>query len=243
VEWLNELLQQLRLYLLLALKKLNRITNILEKQDFDSRLEGIEDTLRAQSIQLLKQALQLSEQELQLATIVKNTTPPPPSQPAGFRASLTLDQGDLTMMALKKAATVTASLSVNDDGTMSVNVEFTDTEGLDITTYTAWPTGVALVTAAFSDATPGPSSGAYTAAATIVPSTAVPGALVAGSIAIQPPLSVPPPAGWGQNVDVQISIASGLTNQTAPVVEDAGTYSVTADASKPSGFVPVLSEP
>jgi hypothetical protein len=170
---------------------------------------------------------------------------PQPGLPAGFTAVLTVDNVKLEgepMSPSKKASAVAPSLTVNDDGTVSLNIPFTDEDGLPITTLTAWPVGVAFPTAAFSDATPGPSAYAYTPAATPAPSTAVPGAFVAGSIApVTPPSPLPP--GWGQNVDVQISIASGLVGQTSPITEDAGTLSVVADASKPSGFAPVLSEP
>jgi len=142
---------------------------------------------------------------------------------------------------MAKRAGVNATLAVADDGTLSVKVAITDADGLDITTLTAWPPAVALPTATLSDANPGPSSGAFTQNPT--PPVQSDGSFLVGSIAIVAPPSVPPPAGWGQNVDVQVTIASGLTGQTAPVSEDAGTYSTIADANKPSGFVPVISNP
>ena len=48
-----------------------------------------------------------------------------------------------------------------------------------------------------------------------------------GTIGAGTPPSTPPPAGWGQDVDVQITIASGLAGQTAPQTVDVGT--VTGD--------------
>ena len=144
--------------------------------------------------------------------------------------------------AVKKAAAVNATLVVNDDGSLSVNVELTDADGLPITTLPAWPAAVALPTAVFSDASPGPSSGVFTPAATPTLSTVEPGAFVVGAITAAPAPN-PLPVGWGQDVDVQVSIASGLANQSAPIAEDAGTFSWQADSSKPSGFSAELSTP
>jgi len=146
-------------------------------------------------------------------------------------------------MATKKASAVAPSITVNDDGTLSLNIGFTDEDGLPITTLTTWPSAVSFPTVAFSDATPGPSSLTYTPAATPAVSTAVPGAFVAGAIVPTTPIPSPLPTGYGQNVDVQVSIASGLTGQTAAITEDAGTVTITADASKPSGFSSVVTAP
>jgi hypothetical protein len=178
---------------------------------------------------------------LLIEKIVQELNPPPPVV-AGFKAVLTVNKGE-TMTPLKKAAGVSASLTINDDGTASLNILFADPEGLDITTLTTWPSAVAFPTVAPSDGTPGPSAYSYAPASSPAPSTEVAGAFVAGTISVVAPPSTPPPSGWGQSVDFQISIASGLTNQTAPITEDAGTLSVTADASKPAGFSAVIAEP
>lgn len=165
----------------------------------------------------------------------------PSAGPASFTVVLTnagkLDTGGTTM-ALNKAK-ATLSNTVNDDGTINLNIAFADAKGLS-ESYTSWPSQVALPSAAFGDASPGPSSLVYTPAASIVPSTDVPNALVCGTIGAGTPPSTPPPAGWGQNVDVQITIASGLAGQTAPQTVDAGTVTVTADAANPGSFVPVV---
>lgn len=135
-----------------------------------------------------------------------------------------------------KASGVSPSITVNDDGTLNLNIPFTDTEGLPINTLTAWPANVALPSVIFSDASPGPSSLVFTPAAVPAPSTAVPGAFVAGVIAPVVPPPSPLPPGWGQNVDAAVTIDGGLTGQAGPITEDAGTITITADASKPSGF-------
>jgi hypothetical protein len=176
-------------------------------------------------------------------SITPPTPPPPQTEIAGFTVSITDDQqGEKNMALPKRAAKLAASITENDDGTASLNIGFVDTDGLPITTLTAWPTAVALATAAFSDATPGPSSLGFTQSASPVASTAVPGSFVAGTIVpAQAPSPLPP--GWGQNVDVQVTIASGLTNQTAPITMDAGTISVTADSTVPAGFSVSVTEP
>lgn len=169
--------------------------------------------------------------------------PPPPPQPAGFTTEITNDVQGENMALPKKAARLAASITENSDGTASLNVSFNDPDGLPITTLTAWPPAVAFPTGAFSDVTPGPSALVFTASTAPVVSTAVPGAFVAASIVPVSPAPSPLPAGWGQNVDLQVTIASGLTGQTAPLTEDAGTITVVADASKPSGFAVTVTEP
>ena len=136
-------------------------------------------------------------------------------------------------MAPKKSAKASAVITIQDDGTLNVNVSFTDVDGLPITGLTAWPAAVALPTLAFSDATPGPSAFSYAAASAPAASTDVSNAFVVGVIGcVQPPVP-----GSGQGVDTTLTIASGLTNQSAPVSVDAGTLTMTADASAPGGVV------
>lgn len=188
---------------------------------------------------------QLSKQNAKILDAIQTLSNSFTPQPAGFKAVITINQteGEKTMALPKKAARLAAAITENDDGTSSLNVGFTDTEGLPITSLTVWPTAVALPTAAFSDATPGPSALIYTPAATPTVSTAVAGAFVVGSIVPVQPAPNPLPAGWGQNVDVQVSIASGLTNQTAPITDDAGTITVVADPNNPASFTVSVTEP
>lgn len=163
--------------------------------------------------------------------IVILLTPPPPPQPAGFVAVLTTTHKEI-LMAAKKVA---PSLTINDDGNLNVNVSFTDGDGLP-ETLTTYPSGVAPAVASFADATPGPSAFVFTPSASPVLATDVPNAFVTGVISCVQPVVQPP----AQNVDVQVSIASGLAGQTSAISEDAGTLSVVADPNNVAGFSPVL---
>jgi hypothetical protein len=137
----------------------------------------------------------------------------------------------------KSAAKATAALNILDDGTATVTISFNDADGLPITTLTTYPTAVALPTVTSSDQTPGPSAFTITPAAT--PTVNAAGGFAVASIACVVPVVQPA----AQNVDFTVTIASGLTGQTAPIAADAGTLSIVADASQPSGFAPVISEP
>jgi hypothetical protein len=137
----------------------------------------------------------------------------------------------------KPAKGVAATLSIADDGTASCNVNLTDADGLPITTLTTWPAGVAQPSVAASDAAPGPS--AFLVTPVTPPTSNGSGGFTVAKIACVQPVVQPP----AQNVDFQVSIASGLTGQTAPVTEDAGTLSIVADASAPGGFAAAISEP
>jgi hypothetical protein len=162
---------------------------------------------------------------------------PPPQEPAGFIAQLVLNPQGENMALPKKAAKVTANLQVNDDGSMTPQIQLLDTEGLPITTLTAWPSAVAQPTVTPSDTTPGPSAWVVAPIAPPTPSTANPGFF---DIATVTPVT-PATPGAGQNTDFPATIASGLTGQTSPITEDCGTASVVADASKPGGFAGQLS--
>jgi hypothetical protein len=231
--WLAKILGIINKKLDSALMSLRQI------QQRDSKLESVVELLDKD---VLIQNRLLTQNNQLLEKIYAELNPPQP-EPTGFSVSLTVDNKGETMSAQKAKSGATAVLTVNDDGTVSLNITFTDTEGLPITTFTTWPAPVAPPTVAFSDASPGPSAFTYTAASTPAASTTVSGAFVAGSIAPVAPAPSPLPSGWGQNVDVQITVPSGLTGQTAPLTVDAGTLSVTADSSKPSGFAVTLSEP
>ena len=122
-----------------------------------------------------------------------------------------------------------ANITINDDGTATITLTFTDEDGVPITGLTALPAGVSAPTFASSDQTPGPS-------AFIV--TADPSGLFATVTAVQPPVQP-----LAQNVDFTVTIAAGLIGQTAPITDDAGTLSLQANASMPSGFAVVTSTP
>jgi len=163
------------------------------------------------------------------------TTPPPPPQPAGFTASLTVQsKGEVNM---KKLAKVAAALNINDDGTATVSVSLTDADGLPETSLTTWPPAVATPTVASSDATPGPSAFVITPSA--APVSLGGGAFSIAAIACVQPVVQPP----AQNVDFQVTVASGLAGQTSPVSEDAGTLSIVADPNAIGGFAAVITEP
>jgi hypothetical protein len=204
-----------------------------------------------QIIQLLRQVLFNQEaQSRQLDAIQKTqttqtakleeiykylTTPPPPPQPAGFTASLTVQsKGDLLM---KKLAKVVAALNINDDGTATASVSFTDADGLPETSLTTYPPAVAAAAVTASDATPGPS--AFVVAPINPPVSLGGGEFSVATISCVQPVVQPP----AQGVDFQISIASGLVGQTAPVSEDAGTLSIVADPNAIGGFAAVITEP
>ena len=140
-------------------------------------------------------------------------------------------------MALKKLAKVAASLNINDDGTATVSVSLTDADGLPETSLTTWPSAVAVPTVASSDQTPGPSAFVITPSA--APVSLGGGSFSIASIACVQPVVQPP----AQNVDFQVTVASGLVGQTAPVSEDAGTLSIVADPNAIGGFAAVITEP
>jgi hypothetical protein len=125
-------------------------------------------------------------------------------------------------MLKTKAKALAPSITINDNGSALITINFEDEDGVAITGLTALPAGVATPVFASSDQTPGPS---------------------AFSIAVDPsnmfatvtPVT-PPVQPLASNVDFTVTIASGLVGQTSPISEDAGTISIQADASKPSGF-------
>lgn len=122
--------------------------------------------------------------------------------------------------------------TINDDGTRNINVSLFDTAGLQITG--TWPTAVAQPTPTAADATPGPSAFVFTP---VAPPTSNPdGSFLAATVGCVQPVVQPP----AQNVEVDVTIASGLVNQTAPVTEDAGTLSIVADPNAPGGFSTTL---
>ena len=185
----------------------------------------------------------LDQLETKLDQLINKLIPPEPGPPASFTATITVDevstevsdvlQGEITMAKAKKVG-ATLSNTINDDGSRNVNVQLQDADGLQITSLTVWPAALAQPVAAAADATPGPSAFAFAA---VTPPTANPDGsfLVATVTCVQP--VVQPPA---QNVDVTVSIASGLVNQTAPVSADAGTLSIVADANAPGGFTTAI---
>lgn len=138
----------------------------------------------------------------------------------------------------KAAKKVSATMNINDDGTASVSVTLVDADGLPITTLTTWPSAVAVPTVASSDQTPGPSAFVITPTSG-GPSPISGGGFLLASIACVQPVVQPP----AQNVDFQVTIASGLQGQTSPVSEDAGTLSIVADANAVGGFAAALNEP
>jgi hypothetical protein len=209
--WFQQIIQLLR--------------QILFNQEANTRqLDAIQ---KAQAVCCAKQTALLEEIYKYL------TTPPPPPQPAGFRASLTIT-GELTM---KKLAKVAPALNINDDGTATASVTFTDADGLPETSLTTYPPAVAAATVAASDATPGPS--AFTVTPINPPASLGGGAFSVATISCVQPVAQPP----AQGVDFQVSIASGLAGQTAPVSEDAGTLSIVADPNAIGGFAAVVTEP
>ena len=113
---------------------------------------------------------------------------------------------------------------VDDGQALATKVTLLDQEGLRITSYTAWPSQVALPTEVASDATPGPSS--FNVTAMNPPTLNADGSFTVQSVAPVTPPPVPLPAGWGQGVNFQVGIDSGLTGQTAPITEDAGTFNI-----------------
>jgi|SRR5580658_1962670 hypothetical protein len=140
-------------------------------------------------------------------------------------------------MAAKKAAALSVSVTLQDDGSNLISITFTDVDGLPITATQlngVYPAAIAVPSVVFSDATPGPSAFLYTPLATPAVSTAVAGAFDIGSVtAVQPVV-----AGSGQGVDSTATIASGLPN--APVSEDAGTWTIVSDPNAPGGFSTVV---
>jgi hypothetical protein len=144
----------------------------------------------------------------------------------------------MTLPARKVAKKATATLNVLDDGTASISLNFTDVDGLPITGLTAYPSQLAQPTFASSDQTPGPSAFLITPSA-LPSSNAVTGGLTVASVSCVAPVVQPPAA----NVDFTVTIASGFTNQTAPLVMDAGDLSIVADPSALGGFAAVTSTP
>ena len=135
-----------------------------------------------------------------------------------------------------KAQAIGASVSqtINDDGSRNVNVQLQDTDGLNISSLTTWPTTLAQPTPAAADATPGPS--AFSFAPVTPPTVNSDGSFLAATVTCVQPVVEPP----AQNVDITVTIASGLVGQTAPVTEDAGTLSIVADANAVGGFSTAL---
>jgi len=212
--------------------------NLLKQQQADHELLLETHDLSIKNNNLSKENYELSKENNKLLKEIVAILTPPTQNPAGVVLTLAVEEKENQTMAKSKSAKATASISVADDGTLSLNVLFTDEDGLPITSYTSWPSQVALPSVAFSDAAPGPSSLNFVPAATIAPSTdaGVPsGSLDVGAIVPVTPLPSPLPTGYGQNVDTQVTFASGLTNQTSPLTIDAGDITITADASQPSG--------
>jgi hypothetical protein len=135
-------------------------------------------------------------------------------------------------ITMAKAKSVGASISqtINDDGSRNVSVQLMDTDGLNITTLTSWPSALAQPVGGAADATPGPSAFAFAPVAP--PTVNADGSFLVATVTCVQPVVQPP----AQNVDITVTIDSGLVGQTAPVTEDAGTLTIVANANAVGGF-------
>jgi len=151
--------------------------------------------------------------------------------PVGFTATLSQPKGDLSMTPPQgEPRKLSASLTIADDGSKNLNVMLNDTAGLPIKTYSSWPAQVAQPIGGAGDSDPGPSAFVFSP---IQPPTLNPdGSFVVANVTCAQPVKQPP----AENVDITVTIPSGLTGQTEPITEDAGTLSIIADENAPGGF-------
>lgn len=157
----------------------------------DAKLETILKLERDNAAALVKLLANQQSDSAVLAQILAIVAPPPATS---FKANISVG-GNMTV-----AHKVSADLAINDDGTALITLSFLDHEGIPTTNV---PTGLDIQYGPASDGDPSsfeltPSDDKLTCAVKVVN---------------------PPPQPLHTGVTFAVTIASGLANQTAPIVE------------------------
>jgi hypothetical protein len=157
----------------------------------DAKLETILKLERDNAAALVKLLANQQSDSAVLAQILAIVAPPPATS---FKANISVG-GNMTV-----AHKVSADLAINDDGTALITLSFLDHEGIPTTNV---PTGLDIQYGPASDGDPSsfeltPSDDKLTCAVKVVN---------------------PPPQPLHTGVTFAVTIAGGLANQTAPIVE------------------------